>query len=201
MFQAILTRFGLTFIPIFVAIDIAGIIPIAAGLLEDLDGAGRKRAVIESVIAAFVVGLLFLFLGKVVLGFLGITVGDFKIAGGVLLFVLAMKDILGRTRGETALEGSGAVPLGVPIVAGPGCITTLIMLTDIQGPWFVLAAFMANMLVVALGLYFAGRLLDVLGKVGGRVLSKIAALLLAAFAVMMIRKGLMDVFGLLKSAT
>ena len=199
MFQNVLTNFGLTFIPIFVAIDIAGIVPIAAGLFEGLDRARRRRTVIESVVAAFVVGLLFLFLGKAVLRFLGITVGDFKIAGGVLLFVLAMQDIFGKAHQDVGLKEGGAVPLGVPIVAGPGCITALIMLSDMHGAWIVLSAFLANMVIVALGLFFASRLLDLLGEAGGRVLSKVAALLLAAFAVMMVRMGLMDVLSDLKS--
>lgn len=193
--------FLFAFIPIFVAIDIAGIIPTAAGLMQQLAvGRSRRRFVVEGVAAAFVVGLVFLFVGKLILTFLGITVADFKVAGGVLLFVLAMHDITGSGHAASEVGQSGAVPLGVPLVAGPGLITTLIMLSDVHGWLIVLAAFLANMLLVAAGLFFAGRLLDVLGEAGGRVLSKVAALLLAAFAVMMVRMGFAEMLAVFKAA-
>jgi hypothetical protein len=88
------STFWLCFVPLFVAVDAIGMLPIFVGMMGNADRNACKRAVYISVLTAMIVALLFLFVGEVVLRFLGITVGDFMIAGGIILFLISIKDLL-----------------------------------------------------------------------------------------------------------
>ena len=116
--------------------------------------------------------------------------GDFKIAGGLILFVLASRDLVRTDGGPQVLpDDFGIVPLGLPLIAGPATLTTLLILMDSVGANYALAALVLNLLVVALAFYFAEGLVRIVGQTGLRAISKIIALLLAAIAVSMIRRG------------
>ncbi len=87
-------KFLLSFIPIFVAMDAIGILPMFIGFTEHLKKSERRRTIIQSIITAFIIGIVFLFLGRWIFKILGVQVSDFKIAGGAVLLAISLRDIL-----------------------------------------------------------------------------------------------------------
>jgi multiple antibiotic resistance protein len=186
-------EFLLSFIPIFVAMDAIGILPMYIGFTEHLKKKERQHIINQSIITAFLIGIVFLFLGKWIFGVLGVQVSDFKIAGGSVLLAISLRDILMYERNrKLPSETMGAMPIGTPLVVGPAVLTTIIILLDTYGPMITVASFVINLAITWIVFYFAGAISAFLGKAGSKAVSKIAALLLAAIAVMMIRKGLVD---------
>jgi len=123
----------------------------------------------------------------------GISVSDFQIAGGLILFVIAAKDLLSSTAEPEKLPPDfGVVPLGMPLIAGPASITTLLVLAQNQAVGLIvtLVALVANLALVVLALHYSEWLGRKVGATGLRAISKIIAMLLAAIAVGMIRQGL-----------
>jgi hypothetical protein len=118
------------------------------------------------------------------------------IAGGSILFCIAMIDILSPAP-EARRPGAdlGAVPLGTPLIAGPAVLTTSLAIIQEYGLWATLIAVVVNIALCGALLGLSGVLLRFLGRPGSRALSKITSLLLGAIAVMLIRKGIVDLLG------
>lgn len=192
--------FWLCFVPLFVAVDAVGVLPLFISLTEGIEPAQRRRVVAQSVITAATVALVFIVFGPVLLRFMGITVPDFMIAGGVLLFAIALSDLLtGEKRHRLFDQGSlGAVPIGVPLITGPGVLTTCILLEGIHGLVLTSVTVLVNVALAGVVFAFSGPITRVIGRTGAKTLSKVASLLLAAFAVMLIRKGIVGVLVLIK---
>jgi len=187
-----MAQFWLCFVPLFVAVDAVGTLPLLVGMTSGLTRRQFRRVVVESVLTATVVAVLFLIGGKAVLRLLGVTVHDFMVAGGVLLFIISLKSLLSDDgdEGRLTAESMGAVPLGVPLMAGPALLTTMLLLLDQYGASSTVMATIANMLLAG-GIFLMSDLVKgALGQAGVRTLSKVASLVLAAFAVMFVRKGL-----------
>lgn len=186
-------EFWLTFVPLFVAVDAIGTLPMFMNFTEGLDDDRKRRVVIQSCLIAMIVALVFLAVGQVILGLLGITVADFMIAGGALLFVLSLNDILAFEKKELPIdpESLGAVPLAVPLIVGPAVLTTTILLVSQHG--FAMTAFatVLNIVIAGIVFNFSGLINAIMGKSGARTISKLAGLILAAIAVMMVRRGIM----------
>ncbi len=179
------------FVPLFVAVDVVGIVPIYLALTAPLSAEERRAVLRSSLIVATIVSIGFALLGKAVFVFLGITVADFQIAGGLVLLGLAGLDLLTREpRGLAAGADVGVVPLGVPIIAGPAVITTGILLVDQYGTVVTLLALVANLGLGGLVLANARSVERLVGRTGARAMSKIVSLLLAAIGVHWIRQGL-----------
>ena len=197
MVQA-LQPYILSFIPIFVAVDAIGNIPVFISLVEGQSKKQKRKIVIESVATAALMAVIFMFVGKLVLTSLGITIFDFQIAGGGLLFVIAVRLLLpGATKG--ALVGAherdvGVFPLGTPLITGPAVLTTTLIVLDSYGiiPTFV--SLIINLLIVWVSLVKADLLMKIFGQAGTRAVAKIMYILLAAIAVMMIRRGIIGAF-------
>lgn len=184
----------LTFIPIFVAVDVLGLLPVYASLTRNLSMPKKRRTLYQSVLTASAVGLVFMFLGKWLFMVLGITVSDFKVAGGLVLLVISLTDLLQSDKGRLRPSATmGVVPIGVPLIVGPGVLTTMVMLMDAFGIGPTIFSFILNMLIVLVIFLWAESVTKVLGVGGSNAVSKIASLLLAAIAVMMIRKGLVEI--------
>ena len=116
---------------------------------------------------------------------------DFQIAGGMILFILAAKDlVMSAAEPEKMPEDFGVVPLGMPLIAGPALITTLLLLTQLVGVIVTLVALTVNLILVMLVLHYSEWLGRKIGGTGMRAISKIISMLLAAIAVAMIRQGL-----------
>ena len=185
-------KFLLAFIPLFVAIDPIGLAAIFLGLGQNLPRERRQKIADQAIWTGGLVALGFLFLGKSVFAALGISVGDFQIAGGLILFILAAKDLISSAAEEEKLpEDFGVVPLGMPLIAGPASITTLIVLAQnpAVGLWPSLVALAVNLALVVFALHYSDWLGRRIGATGMRAISKIISMLLAAIAVSMIRQG------------
>lgn len=184
-------EFWLCFVPLFVAVDAVGVMPIFLSLTQGMDRDKVRQAIYRSVATATVVALAFLVLGTAILDLLGITVADFMVAGGILLFVLAIGDLLANEKLQRQVDANslGAVPLGVPLITGPAVLTTSMLLLNQYGAAWTAAAIIANILIAGTVFFFASTIGRVLGQVGEKIISKIAMLLLAAIGVMMVRKG------------
>lgn len=185
--------FLLSFIPIFVAMDAIGVMPIYVGFTEHLKKRDKRKIITQSIITAFLVGIVFLFLGKWMFKILGILVADFKIAGGLVLLAIALRDILQREKGpRLPVDTMGAVPIGTPLVTGPAVLTTIVIMVDSYGLVLTVSSFVVNLMITWVVFLYADKISGFLGKAGSKAISKIAHLLLAAIAVMMMRKGLVD---------
>jgi multiple antibiotic resistance protein len=183
-------KFLLAFIPIFVAIDPIGLVALFMGLGSSASPEHRKRQAFLGVLTGLCVAIGFIFLGKIIFAALGITVADFQVAGGLILLVLAVRELVGfgpHDRGGG--EEFGVVPLGMPLIAGPALLTALLILVDSVGLIFTLASLLVNLALVAIALCNAERFARWMGKQGLRGVSKIIALLLAAIAISLIRRG------------
>jgi multiple antibiotic resistance protein len=188
-------EFWLCFVPLFVAVDAVGGLPIFLGLTEDLNRARQRVVVLQSVLTAALVALAFLAAGPLLLRFLGITIPDFMVAGGILLLVISLRNLLNESRTHSPIdpESLGAVPIGIPLITGPAVLTTSILLASTHGKGLTAAALVVNICLAGLLFAFARPITQALGRVGTKIVSKVASLLLTAIAVMLIRRGLVDI--------
>lgn len=186
----------LAFIPIFVAVDAIGVLPIYVSFTEGIKKKDKTKIIIQSMITAICLAVGFIFLGKIVFKLLNITVGDFMVAGGLVLLGIAVLDILnpGKRR-RMPTNSLGAMPLGTPLIVGPAVLTTSLILVNEYGAFVTLASVVINVLLAGLIFSSSQVLIKVLGEAGSKALSKIMSLLLAAIAVTMIRKGIMQFLG------
>ncbi|MBM3247832.1 MAG: MarC family protein [Candidatus Omnitrophica bacterium] len=186
----------LAFIPIFVAVDAIGVLPIYVSFTEGIKKKEKTRIIIQSMITAICLAAGFIFLGKAVFKLLNITVGDFMVAGGLVLLGIAILDILNpEKRRRVPVNSLGAVPLGTPLIVGPAVLTTSLIIITEHGAIATLTSVVINVLLAGLIFSSSQVLIKVLGEAGSKALSKIMSLLLAAIAVTMIRKGIMQFFG------
>jgi len=189
----ILKPYLVTFVPIFLAVDIIGTVPIYLGMTENLSNKQKRRLLAESILTATLLAVIFGLLGKIILRGLGITIEDFRIAGGILLFIISVYLLLpGKSRdfiNKSLYEDIGISPLATPLITGPAVLVTTMMLLDAFGVLITITSLILNMLLAWLVLRFSDLLLTVLGKSGIKAISKISYIFLAAIGVMIIRLG------------
>ena len=197
------------FLPLFVAINIPGILPLYIGMTETFTADDRRQLLVRALAAALVLAVLMLFAGQVIFDTLGITLNDLRVGGGIILLVIAVTDLaFGDTkdrRGGRAEDREDVigyrdadepvdlpvVPLGIPLIIGPGAITT-ILITDGQVGWAVtLGSILLNMALVFVAFTFGPSLLRLFGKGTSKAVAKVASLFLAAISVAMIRAGVL----------
>lgn len=183
----------LCLIPLFVAIDAIGVLPLFVNLTEEMEEKTKKEIARQSVFTAFIVALSFVFLGEWIFSVLGIKLQDFMIAGGILLLTVSIADIVrygdkGKIYGETA----GAVPLGTPLLAGPATLTTTLILVGNHGYILVITALILNLFFAWLIFSKAHVIIKFIGINGTRAVAKVAALFLAAIAIKLIRAGILE---------
>jgi multiple antibiotic resistance protein len=177
----------------FVALDIIGTVPIYFTLTQMMDRSSRNSIVNKSMVVAAVVAVGFIFLGQTVFRHLGVEIFDFKIAGGIVLLLTALADLVGGPHAIEKPSGStGIVPLAVPLISGPAVLTTLVIQIGVYGYVITLLALILNYLIAWLILRNSDFIKNMLGKDGSTALSKIAALLLAAISIAMIRNGVFE---------
>ncbi|MDH4161164.1 MAG: MarC family protein [Nitrospirota bacterium] len=192
----LVNSFLVCFIPIMVAMDAPGTLPIFVGMTEGMKRPERKRIVRQSIVTAFLVTAGFVLVGRAIFDALGILVEDFMIAGGILLLIIATVDIV--RAGEKRPVPSptfGVVPLGTPIIAGPAVLTTTMVLHGTYGYLPVMISLVLNLVIAWLIFALSDRIIRTVGINGSRAFAKVAALILAAFAVKMIRTGLVKLIG------
>src|ERR1700756_4778367 len=150
----------------------------------------RKHQAFLGLLTGVLVAVGFIFLGKGIFAALGITVADFQVAGGLILLALAVRELVGYGRADRDADDEfGVVPLGMPLIAGPALLTALLILIDSVGVVYTLISLILNLAIVAIALCNAERFASLMGTQGLRGVSKIIALLLAAIAISLIRRG------------
>ena len=197
--DSLLQDFVLTFVPLFIVIDALGTLPFVISLSEGMSRQERRKIIHVATATAVIVGLVFLFLGQFILQVLGISVGSFAIAGGVILLVLSIKYMTtGRMVEAIKEEMVAVVPIGTPLTVGPATITTLLLLAMQFSLYLVLISFALNMLITWVIFLSSNQIVRFMGKGGLKAVSRVFSLLLAAIAVNMIIHGL-ELAGLLLS--
>ena len=188
--------FVVTLIPLMVALDAPGTLPLYVGMTEGVRKQERKKIVRQSIVTAFLVTIGFILLGQAIFNALGILVEDFMIAGGGILLIIAVTDVV--RAGERKLERSpefGVVPLGTPLIAGPGTLTTALVLVGVNGYIPVILSLIVNLFFAWIIFSQSERIIKLIGISGSRAFAKVASLILAAFAVKMIRIGVFKFIG------
>jgi multiple antibiotic resistance protein len=183
-----------TFIPLFVAMNVFMLIPIFISMTKDMTAPKRQKVILDSILTAIIVSLSFIALGEVIFKILGITADDFKIAGGLLLLVLAILDLTHHIEERMKPDVKmGVVPIGVPLIVGPAVLTNILLLVDHYGILPTIVSLVLNLFIVWISLKNADGIIKVVGKGGIVGISKVMALLLASIAIMMIRLGIENI--------
>ena len=186
------------FIPLLVAMNMWGILPLYVGLTEGASEPARRRVLMQAVTTAFVVAMLILFAGELIFQVLGITVNDLRVGGGLILLILSISDLAFGDYKRRAPEdedshaetGAGIVPLGIPLIMGPVVITTIIVVQQSYGYLPTLVSMVTNLGLVTVVFFFGPALLLKLGAPTSKAVAKVSSLFLAAIAVAMIRAGI-----------
>jgi len=183
------------FILLFSVLNVVGNVPIFLSLTGTIRKDRRKVAT-YSVLIAMVILLVFAYVGLSVFQFLGITINDFKIAGGIILFIVAFQHLIGKFQVTTPsnAEDIAAFPIATPLLAGPGAISTVIIISS-QPYNYILAtlAILLNGLIAWIVLIRSELIFRILGNSGAKVLTRIMGLLIAAIAISFIREGIESV--------
>lgn len=205
-FREILEFSLMAFSSIFFIVDPHGAIPSFLAMTAEHSEERRRRAARQSAWTCFIVLSLFSLAGTLIFKMFGITLPAFKIAGGIILFLVAI-DMLQARRSETQevaeerLEGAqkeeiGITPMGIPMLAGPGAISTAMVLMGQSQKWWQVIPVYAAIAVTALATYFilagANRVRVFLGETGSRILTRLMGLVLTAIAVQFVLNGFVD---------
>ncbi len=179
-------------VALFIITDSPGNLPFFIGLTENETREERRRIFALAILTGFFMLIFFVFAGTLILDLFNVTLDDFKIAGGILLLYIAIELMLRGKFNVEHKEDVGVVPLGIPLLVGPGAITTALVLLKLYGYQVILTAILICFFLIFLVLYFADNIYRFLGKNGTLIITKIAAILIAAIAVQFIRQGIVD---------
>jgi multiple antibiotic resistance protein len=180
----------LAFVPIFVAVDAIGILPIFLSFSYGLSFKGKYTIVYKAIITAIILALSFILFGQWIFKLLGITMGDFMIAGGIILFCLSMIDMLmDEKKRRRPKEELAVVPLATPLIVSSAVLATSLMLLFEYRIFLVAFSVVVNIILAGIIFLFSEVLCRILSPSVIKAISKISSLLLATIAVMMIRKG------------
>ena len=207
MLESPLVEFALkAFLTLFVVIDPAGLVPMYVSLAGERPADAQSAIARRAVVIAGGVLLSFSIIGGPLLAYLGTSLGALQVAGGILLFRIAVDMVFAQLRRETAAEEAEArskedisvFPLAIPLIAGPGALATMLILTSEApaGPAsfaIIMVATVAVLLVAYLFLRASRRLAALLGQTGINVVTRVLGLVLAALAVQYVANGLIGV--------
>ena len=197
------------FVTLFVVIDPIGVAPIFASITPGDTVAQRRRIAVKGVAIAAVILFAFAFGGKLLLGALGIGLPAFQIAGGLLLLLLSIDMVMARhsglrdtTPGETEESVQRAdvsvFPLAIPLIAGPGALTSIVLLMgrteDSIAGVGVVAVMLLVLILTLLCLLVTATLMRVLGQTGINVVTRVFGIIMAALAVQFIIDGALAVW-------
>ncbi len=192
------------FLTVFIVVDPFGIVPVFISLTGGFSARRRRSTILKASIVAFIVLCIFIFTGNPILRFLGIQPGSFFIAGGILMFIVSIDLLLGKPgRTKTSGEESGEdrddvsiFPLAIPMLAGPGAITTVLLYVgeDRLAPGLIypvlVGAVVLALASAALTMFLSSFFLRVLGKTGVSVIERIMGIVLTGLSVQFVFDGL-----------
>jgi multiple antibiotic resistance protein len=190
-----------SFLPLFVAINPMGIIPIYLSVTENLTAPQRRRLTLQAMLTAGGLSVVILFAGQLIFSLLGITVNDLRVGGGLILLVLSISNLIfgdfrrrdptGGDEGTEDASSVGIVPLGIPLIVGPAAITSILVSREAYGYIPTLVSLTINLGLVFLTLIASPYIGRATGTAGSRAIGKVSSLFLAAISVAMIRAGVM----------
>lgn len=184
------------FLPLFVALDPIGLLPVFIGVTRGLTREQRRKAIFQAVAAAVIISVGFMFAGEALFRFLGVTDADFRIAGGVLLLVMSVYDIL--MPGKPAVDEHttvGIVPLAMPLIVGPATMATILILAKRPDGYSMTTLSLAiNFLILLAVLLGSDAIARVVGLSALSAFSKLVMVLLSAIGVNYILTGLIERF-------
>ena len=185
-------------IALFIIVDPIGNIPIFVGLTENMADNQRKKVFNLATLVGFVLLLVFAFTGSEILTIFGISIESFEVAGGILLLIIAIRILISGSMHENAEtpESVGAVPIAIPLLVGPGAITTTIFNLQTYDTAVTIAAVVIVLSITWVILRFIGRIYRFLGKTGSIVIARVMALMIAAIAIQYILTGITDFMSL-----
>ena len=215
-----LIDFLLILLPLFVVVDPAGSLPVYLSLTERYTEAHRRRIAKRATVVAAITGVSFIIVGQAVMNVMGVSFADFQIAGGLLVVILAIVDILSAGKPAVPMGGAGGqlveldrsvgiIPLAVPLIVGPATMATSLLLVNTYTPKYsntfghplgeiivvamVIVALLINLAVLFAAMWYSQWLVKLLGKNFMAVMNKIVMILLAAIAVSLIRQGIVSI--------
>jgi multiple antibiotic resistance protein len=180
------------FFLLFSILNALGNVPIFLSMTASI--ADRRRKIItKSVFLAFLILIIFAYLGWFIFQFLGITIDDFKIAGGIILFFIAYENLKGQVSKTVEVDEIAAFPLATPLLAGPGAISTvMILMNPPYNPIVASVVIIINCLLAWVILMQSEIIQHMLGKSGTKILTRIMGLLIAAVGVTFVREGVLS---------
>jgi multiple antibiotic resistance protein len=205
--HSIYVRFSLLALSsIFFLVDPFAALPTFLAITEGADRARRRRIARKGALTALIVLAIFAFTGEAIFKLFGITLPAFELAGGVILLLIGLdmleakrsptQEAVGDTVAAAQKEDAGIVPLGVPMLAGPGAITSVMVLVgQVQSRWQMVAILVAIVVTAAVCYFVLGnsdRVVKLLGDTGIRILVRVMGLLLVALAAQYFVNGFAD---------
>ena len=193
-----------TTIALIAIVDPIGCLPLFLSLTGQHKKINKKNVVKMTAITVFIILVTSLFLGDKILNMFGITMPSFQICGGILLLIMAISMMLGKHQiiesgqnGKSDKELIAFVPLSIPLLAGPGAMSNMIIAAH-QAPNFVNQSFLvlpclAVSLLIWLTLSFAENISKVIGAVGTKIITRVMGLLLGSMAIEFITRGVLDI--------
>jgi multiple antibiotic resistance protein len=178
-------------IALFIVVDPLGNVPIFISLTKNMDETQRKNTFRSAIITGLIVLFLFAFAGQQILLLFGISLNSFMVAGGLLLLIIAVRLLVagGWEELSTSPESIGAVPIGFPLLVGPGAITATILILQSSGIFVTVISVLITFIIVWLILRFINPIYRILGRNGSLVVTRLMAMFIAAIAVQYIVEG------------
>ena len=179
-------------IVLFIIVDPFGNIPIFMGLTEKMTNPQKRKVFNIACLVGFILLLVFAVTGQEIFMIFGISIYSFEVAGGILLLIISIRILISGNLSENANspESLGAVPIAMPLLVGPGAITTTIFSLQAYGVAIAALSVLIVLVLTWVILRFMNSVYRVLGKTGALVIARVMALLMAAIAIQYILDGL-----------
>ena len=190
-FALFISEFGKAALALFIIVDPFGNIPIFVGLTENVQDAQKKKVYNTATIVGMVLLLVFAFAGTGILSLFGLSIYSFEVAGGILLLIISIRILISGSMHENveSPESIGAVPIAIPLLVGPGAITTTIFNIQQYDTIIAILAVLVVMAITWITLRYITKVYKFLGKTGSLIIARVMALLIAAIAVQYILTG------------
>jgi multiple antibiotic resistance protein len=186
-----ISEFSKAALALFIIVDPFGNIPIFVGLTKNVQDNQKKKVYNTATIVGVILLLVFAFAGTGILSFFGLSIYSFEVAGGILLLIIAIRILISGSMQENveSPESIGAVPIAIPLLVGPGAITTTIFNIQQYDTIIAILAVLVVMTTTWIILRYISGVYKFLGKTGSLIIARVMALLIAAIAVQYILTG------------
>ncbi len=183
---------------LFIIVDPFGNIPIFMGLTEKMTQAQKRKVFNTACLVGIILLLVFAFTGQEIFYIFGVSIYSFEIAGGILLLIISIRILISGSiqEKEESPESIGAVPIAMPLLVGPGAITTTIFNLQAYDVYVTALSVLVVLVLTWVILRFMNKVYRFLGKTGALVIARVMALLIAAIAIQYILNGLTSYLGM-----